>query len=109
MGRGPLTESTRVPLEGRVRWDRVGRAALIALLSVVVLLYIAPLRNWMAQSQAAEAHRAQVRALARERDRLAARARDLARTEVIEQEARRLGMVRRGERPFVVESAPARR
>jgi len=108
VARGALADRRPIALEGRIRWDRVGRIALLALLGVVLLLYVAPLRHWLAQSHAAEAQRAEVRALERERDRLSARARDLGRAETIEREARRLGMVRRGERPFVIEPSPAR-
>jgi cell division protein FtsB len=89
--------------EGRIRWDRVGRVALLALLFVVLLLYIAPLRNWLAQSHAADLQRAEMHGLERAHERLSKRVRDLGRPEVIEREARRLGMVRRGERAYVIE------
>jgi len=108
VARGALGDARPIALEGRIRWDRVGRMALLALLGVVLLLYVAPLRHWLEQSDAAERQRAEVRALERERGRLAARASDLDRAATIEREARRLGMVRRGERPFVVEHAPPR-
>jgi cell division protein FtsB len=94
---------------GRVRWDRVGRVALLCLLVVVLMLYVAPLRNWLSQSQLAEAERQEMRTLERERARLSRRARALERPEVIELEARRLGMVRRGERPYVIEERPPSR
>ncbi|MDQ4072440.1 MAG: septum formation initiator family protein, partial [Actinomycetota bacterium] len=91
--------------EGRIRWDRVGRIALLALLAVVLLLYIAPVRDWLAQSEAADRQRSELRALELEHDRLARRARDLGRDATVEREARRLGMIRRGERAFVVQGA----
>jgi len=94
-----------ITADGRIRWDRVGRIALLALLAVVVLLYIAPLRNWLAQSEAADRQQGELRALERERDRLATRARDLRRDAVLEREARRLGMVKRGERAYVIQGA----
>ena len=109
VGHGALADTPRVPFEGRVRWDRVGRIALLTLLAVVLLLYVAPLRHWITQSRMAELQRTELRALEREHDRLAARARDLERPETLEREARRLGMVRRGERAFIVETAPAPR
>src|SRR5215208_4892432 len=104
---GALADARPVTFEGRIRWDRVGRVALLALLAVVLLLYIAPLRHWLAQSHAAELQQSEVQGLERERNRLYARARNLERPWTIEREARRLGMVRRGERPFVIE-APGR-
>lgn len=91
--------------EGRIRWDRVGRIALLALLAVVLLLYIAPLRNWLAQSEAADRQQNELRALEREHDRLATRARDLRQGAALEREARRLGMIKRGERAYVIQGA----
>ena len=91
--------------ERRIRWDRVGRIALLALLAVVLLLYIAPLRNWLVQSEAADRQQNELRALEREHDRLATRARDLRREATLEREARRLGMIRRGERTYVIQGA----
>lgn len=92
-----------IAADGRIRWDRVGRIALLALLAVVLLLYIAPLRNWLAQSEAADRQQNELRALEREHGRLATRARDLRRDAVLEREARRLGMVKRGERAYVIQ------
>ena len=89
--------------DGRIRWDRVGRIALLALLVVVLLLYIAPVRNWLAQSEAADRQRDELRALELEHNRLARRARDLRGDATLEREARRLGMIRRGERAFVIQ------
>ena len=93
-----------IAADGRIRWDRVGRIALLALLAVVLLLYIAPLRNWLAQSNTADRQQNELRALEREHDRLAARARDLRRDAALEREARRLGMVKRGERAYVIQA-----
>jgi cell division protein FtsB len=89
--------------QGRIRWDRVGRIALLALLAVVLLLYIAPLRNWLAQSVAANRQQNELRALEREDDRLSTDARELRRDAAIEREARRLGMIKRGERAYVIQ------
>jgi cell division protein FtsB len=104
--RGSVRDLPRVAGDGRIRWDRVGRIALLALLGVVLLLYVAPLRNWLVQSRTADAQRSELRALEREQDRLEARARDLARESTLEREARRLGMVRRGERGYVIQRPP---
>jgi len=90
----------------RVRWDRLSRYALLLVFVVLVLLYIGPARSYV--STVAKAHRsdAQVRALEREHARLEARKRSLADPRVVEAEARRLGMVRPGERAFVVRNLP---
>lgn len=90
----------------RVRWDRVGRMALLVTLLVVAALYVGPARSLLAAWQDSNAKQAEVRALEREHAELARRARALRDPLVIEAEARRLGMVRPGERPYVVSGLP---
>ena len=90
----------------RVRWDRVGRVALLLLLLVVAALYVGPARSLMAAWQDSNEKQAEVRALEREHDALVRRARALRDPLVVEAEARRLGMVRPGERPYVVSGLP---
>ena len=93
---------------GAIRWDRVGRLALLAVLAVIVLLYIPPLTHWVRQSRTREEHRAELRRLDSENRRLKARVGELRRPDALEREARRLGMVRRGERAFVIQNLPGR-
>ena len=92
---------------GAIRWDRVGRAALLAVLGIVLLLYLSPLHRWILHSRTASSQRAEVRSLEREHARLAARVRELRRPDALGREARRLGMVKRGERPYVIQAPPA--
>jgi cell division protein FtsB len=99
----------RLSSDGRIRWDRVGRIALLALLAVVLLLYVAPLRQWLTQSAAADQQRRDLHALEREHERLEARTRELRHEPALEREARGYGMVRRGERAFVIQTEPAGR
>lgn len=101
--------SSRLHSDGRIRWDRVGRIALLVLLAIVLGLYASPLKQWLAQSRAADEQRQTLHALEREHAQLAARARELRREPALEREARRYGMVRRGERAFVIQPPPARR
>jgi cell division protein FtsB len=91
---------------GRIRWDRVGRVALLAVLSAILLLYIAPISTWLAQSATAADYRAEVRRLEAERVRLSGRIEVLEDPAGLEREARRLGMVRRGERAYIIEGLP---
>jgi cell division protein FtsB len=91
-----------------IRWERVGRVALLFVLGVIVLLYIPPVKHWIQQSGTAARGHAQVRELKRERALLEARLRALTGPGAVEREARRLGMVRPGERPYVVQM-PGRR
>lgn len=90
----------------RVRWDRVGRVSLLLLLLVVVALYVQPARSYVATWRDSNAKQQQLDQLEREHDALTARARELRDPRTIETEARRLGMVRPGERPYVVNDLP---
>src|SRR5919204_6496799 len=85
-----------------IRWERVGRVALRGVLVVIVLLYIPPVTHWFQQSGTAARGHAQVHQLLRERARLRVRLRELTGPGAIEREARRLGMVPPGERPYLV-------
>ena len=85
-----------------IRWDRVGRVALVAMLLVIVLLYISPVTHWIQQSGTADHQEQRLQQLQEENARLDRRLRYLKRPDSIDREARRLGMVKRGERAFVV-------
>ena len=85
-----------------IHWHRVGRLALLVTFAAIVLLYIPPVTHWIEQSHTAARGHDQVRQLERERTRLRARLRDLSGPGAVEREARRLGMVEPGERPYVV-------
>ncbi|MGI8439057.1 MAG: FtsB family cell division protein [Thermoleophilaceae bacterium] len=85
----------------------MGRLALLGVLGVIVLLYVAPISHYITQSRTAGEHRAELRRTEGEHARLKARVAHLSRADAVEREARRFGMVRRGERAFVIE-APTR-
>ena len=90
----------------RIRWDRVGRVALLATLVVILGLYISPARRWWEQSRTASRQNEELRQLSGENRQLERRVRYLRRPGALEREARRLGMVKRGERSFVIENLP---
>lgn len=92
----------RPPGAGGIRWDRVGRLALLAMLLAIVALYISPVKHWIQQSGTAEHQEQRLDELQRDNARLDSRLRYLKRPDSIDREARRLGMVKRGERAFVV-------
>jgi cell division protein FtsB len=89
-----------------IRWDRVGRVALLAVLFGIVLLYAGPARSYVATLHEAKQRRAELTKLQRENRRLRARRAELQRPAALEREARRLGMVKPGERPYVIENLP---
>jgi cell division protein FtsB len=103
----PASTLPRVPARATgIRWDRIGRHALLGMLVVILLLYISPVKHWLEQSRTADEQEAELRHLERENARLEARARELRRPDALEREARKLGMVKVGERAFAVENAP---
>jgi cell division protein FtsB len=89
-----------------IRWDRVSRFALASVLGVVVLLYISPAKHWIEQSQTADEQNTELRDLTREHRRLERQVKALDSPGALEREARRLGMVRVGERAYVIENLP---
>jgi cell division protein FtsB len=89
-----------------VRWDRVGRVALLLVLGLVLLLYVGPAHSYWRTWRESKAKHAELRRLEREHDRLLARRRALREPASLMREARRLGMVRQGERAFVIENLP---
>lgn len=89
---------------GRIRWDRLGRYALLMVLCAVLLAYIAPVSHWLRQSETARHERAQLHALKEENQELKQRVQDLKRPVALEREARELGMVKEGEQAYVIEN-----
>jgi cell division protein FtsB len=92
----------------RIRWDRLGRWALLFVLALIVYLYVGPARTWVSTWQEARSKRQEVAALRAQNERLRARRDDLRRASSLEREARRLGMVKAGERAYIVEGLPPR-
>ena len=90
----------------RVRWDRIGRIALLFVGLLLIYLYINPLRTYLSTWQEAQAKRGEVARLTREHDRLLRRQRALRSPGSIETEARRLGMVKPDERAYIVRGLP---
>ena len=92
----------------RVRWDRLGRVALLVVFAVVLALYLQQGLSLLGTHSQAEAQLAIVDRLARENRGLTAEQRALRDPATIAQDARALGMVRPGERPYVIIGEPAR-
>jgi len=115
--RAPRRDSAaRRPARGRprvlaggaaaIRWDRVSRVALLFVLVVLVYLYAGPARSYWTTIHEAEQRRGEVAMLKRENERLRARRAALQGSSATEREARRLGMVKPGEHPYVIEHLP---
>jgi cell division protein FtsB len=91
----------------RVRWDRLGRVALLFVGLLLIYLYINPLRTYLSTWQEAKTKRSEVSQLQREHDQLVRRQRALRSPGSIETEARRLGMVKSDERAYIVRGLPS--
>jgi cell division protein FtsB len=89
-----------------IRWDRVSRVALLVVLLGMLFLYVGPARSYWSTVQEAKHRRAEVTRLKHENTRLRARRDALRNPAALEREARRLGMVRPGERSYVVKHLP---
>jgi cell division protein FtsB len=89
-----------------IRWDRLSRVALLGVLVVLVVLYAGPARSYWSTLREARERRAEVAVLRRENERLRARRQALRGVSALEREARRLGMVKSGERPYVISHLP---
>ncbi len=83
----------RVPI---VRW------AALATLAVVALLYYRPLKSYVETRGALEERQSEVRQLRAKRDELARRLEDADTPAALARRARKLGLVKRGERLFIV-------
>lgn len=95
--------SSRAQSRPSIQWQKVGRLALLFTLLVIVLLYIRPVMHWLQQRSTAAHSQADLRDLQREHDRLQARLKQLSGPGAVEHEARKMGMVRQGEKPYVIE------
>jgi cell division protein FtsB len=89
-----------------IRWDRLGRLALLGTLIVILLLYLSPAKHWWEQSRTAASQREELERLGSENRDLKRRVRALRDPGALEREARRLGMVRQGERAYVIKGLP---
>jgi cell division protein FtsB len=89
-----------------IRWDRVGRVFLLGVLFVILLMYVSPLTRWVTQKNTAKEDTAELRQLESTNSSLKARLKALDSSQAIELRARSLGMVKQGERAFVIENLP---
>ena len=86
----------------RIRWDRVGRIALVLVLFGVMVSYLNPLVGLLQAWQGSKASEQQLAQLKQEKTQLTMDLREVSSPATLEREARRLGMVRPGEHAYVV-------
>ncbi len=86
----------------RVRWERVGRIALLVVLAVVIGLYVEHGLSYFSAQRASARQQAIVDHLERQNAYFERREQSLNNLQTILTQARRLGMVRPGEQPYAV-------
>jgi len=89
-----------------VRWDRLGRVGLLVVLAVVAGLYVQQALAYFSVRAQADQQLSVVKSLTRQNAVLAQEEKALNDPATIVHEARVLGMVRPGERPYVVTGLP---
>jgi cell division protein FtsB len=87
-----------------IRWDRLGRVALLGTLVMILFAYASPARQWIKQSGTAGHQKQELSDLTKENRGLKHRLRALRDPGALEREARRLGMVKPGEHAYVVKN-----
>lgn len=90
----------------RVRWDRLGRVAMLCVLVVLAYLYLSAGIHLLSTWHEARGASAKVATMEREHKTLERQHEALGKPATIEEQARRLGMMRAGERPFIVSRLP---
>ncbi len=91
----------------RIRWDRIGRIGLLVVLIVVAGLYVQQALAYLSVRGQAHEQQSLVRNLQRQNAALTRQQSSLRNPATVEREARRLGMVRLGERPYVITGLPS--
>ena len=89
-----------------VRWDRVGRLALLFVLLALLYLYASAGIRMLSTWQQSRHDNAVVAGLEREHTRLQRQHEALSGPGSVEAQARQLGMIRRGEQGYVVTGLP---
>ena len=90
----------------RVRWDRLGRVAMLFVLAALLYLYLSAGIHMFSTWSQARRDSATVRALQREHVTLVHQRETLGRQETVETEARQLGLMKAGEQAYVVSGLP---
>ena len=91
-----------------MRWDRAGRVSLLIVLVVVLGLYVQHALSYLSTRAQADRALATVHQLARENHSLEREQLALQQPATIIRDARALGMVKAGERSYVITGRPGR-
>lgn len=89
-----------------MRWDRLGRLAMLFVLAALLYLYLSAGIHMFSTWGQSRRDSALVVAMEREHKTLVQQHEALGRQGTVEAEARRLGMMKTGEQPYVVSALP---
>jgi len=89
-----------------VRWDRLGSLAMLCVLGALVYLYVSAGLHMLSTWHQARSDSAAVSAMEREHRQLLLQHEALGRRATVEAEARRLGMINKGEQQYIVSGLP---
>jgi hypothetical protein len=106
MSSTPISARTVRPPAARVRWDRLGRVAMLCVLVVLAYLYLSAGVHLVSTWHQARGESAKVAAMQREHNVLERQHDALGSPGAVEAQARKLGMMRHDERPYIVGNLP---
>ena len=90
-----------------MRWDRLGRVAMLCVLVVLAYLYLSAGVHLLSTWHQARGESAKVAAMQREHGALQRQHEALGSAGAVEAQARKLGMMRHDERPYIVSNLPS--
>jgi cell division protein FtsB len=90
-----------------VRWDRLGRIAMLCVMVAIVYLYLSAGVRLLSAWGESKRDSAQVHVLERQNRKLQQQHAALASPGTVQAEARRLGMIRPGEQAYIVSGLPS--
>jgi cell division protein FtsB len=91
-----------------VRWDRLGRVGLLVVLAVVAVVYAQDALSYLKARSQAGHQAAIVKRLQSQNAQLERQQKSLGSPATIVRDARALGMVKQGERPYAITGLPGR-
>lgn len=90
----------------RVRWDRLGRVAMLCVLVALAYLYLSAGAHLLSTWRQARGASAKVASMEREHRQLQRQHEALGMPATVEAQARRLGMMKQGERAYIISGLP---
>ena len=89
-----------------MRWDRLGRVAMLGVLVVLAYLYLSAGIHLLSTWRQARDVSAKVAVMQRENSKLQRQHEALGRPGTVEAQARALGMMKHGERSYIISNLP---